>query len=46
VVNLTLNAVGNVITNYKLETSGGGSSSENISGAGRGEDEDNGVKGR
>ena len=43
---LPLNAVGNVIANYRLETGGGGSSSENIAGAGRGEDEDNGVKGR
>jgi len=38
VVNLPLNAVGNIITNYKLEASGGSSSFENTAGAGRGED--------
>ena len=39
VLKLPSNAVGNVGTNFKLETSGGSSSSENMAGTGRGEDE-------
>jgi len=37
-VDLPLKTVGNVIINNKLETSGRSSSSENMAGAGRGED--------
>ena len=38
-VDLPLKALGNVIINNKLETSGRTSSSENMAGAGRGKDE-------
>jgi len=39
VLNLPSNAVGKVVTNFKSETNGGSSSSENMAGTGRGEDE-------